>query len=83
MSGLAALIALALGLALCVLWWPAVWTVLQGVLALSLVFWGLVALLVHHARNKAHREMERADRLDPTDSSEVVTSPAVEANETA
>lgn len=41
-------------------WLPATFYFLQGLAAFSLMFWGLVALLVGYAQRKAKREIARA-----------------------
>lgn len=66
MAGVFGLVAVVLGLCLAVAWWPLVVGFLKALLALSLLFWGLVAVVVAHSANKARRDYHRAVEHDPT-----------------
>lgn len=65
MAGIFGIIAVALGLCLLWAWWPVVWGLLKALIALSLLFWGLVAVVVQHSKNKARLDRERARRDEP------------------
>jgi hypothetical protein len=57
-------ILLALGLSLSVAWWPDVLMVLRGLVPLTFLFWGGVALLVGLSERKARRDYHDATRPD-------------------
>lgn len=65
MSAIGGIVAVALGAALLVLWWPDVAAFVKALLAVSLVFWGSVVLIVNHAQNKARRDFQHAKTHDP------------------
>ncbi len=43
-----------------ILWLPATWPFLQGLISFSLLFWGLLILLIVYSERKARRELARA-----------------------
>jgi len=60
MVTLVGVILLALGLSLAVVWQASVVDVLMGVIPLSLIFWGGLALLIGYSEVKARREYRKA-----------------------
>jgi hypothetical protein len=58
---------LALGISLAVAWWPAFLLALQGIVVLSLFFWGAILLLVGYSEQKAAREFVKAVSETPND----------------
>ncbi len=65
------LIFIALGVVLAVIWTTEFLFVLKGVLILSLLFWGVVALLIGLSQRKARRSYAAALRDEPGDDAEI------------
>jgi hypothetical protein len=61
MAIITGLILLALGISLLVVWWsPAFVATLQVMLVLTLLFWGIISVLVGYSEKKAAREYKEA-----------------------
>lgn len=65
------LIFIALGVLLAVVWTTEFVVVFKGVLILSLLFWGVVALLIGLSQRKARRSYNAALRDEPGDDAEI------------
>ncbi len=61
------IILLALAVSLAVAWWPAFLLALQGIVVVSLFFWGAILLLVGYSEQKAAREFAKAVSEAPQD----------------
>ena len=57
----------ALGVVTVVGWWDAVLPFLKGITAFSLLFWGLIAIIVGYSERRARREFGRAMNDKPVD----------------
>jgi hypothetical protein len=61
MAIITGLILLALGISLLVVWWsPAFIAALQVLVVLTLLFWGMISVLVGYSEKKAAREYKEA-----------------------
>lgn len=75
------IILLALGICLAVAWLPQFLMALQGIVALTLLAWGCIAILVGYSEMKARREYSAAIReneslsREPANETSAVDSP--------